>query len=115
MKVLRMIGDEEIEILGAKNSGFGGMGGFFDNGMRWKDYLDAWEEKGQEYAEACREYIIENEIKYTGMENQDSGKDCFLFDDNTFASFSFRAWGDLLAAIWSEAENTDHNYMHFYC
>jgi hypothetical protein len=30
------------------------------------------------------------------------------------ATFSYRGWGDIMAAIWSEEENKDYNYMDFY-
>ena len=29
--------------------------------------------------------------------------------------FSFRAWGDLMAAIATVKDGKDHNYMEFYC
>jgi hypothetical protein len=37
-----------------------------------------------------------------------------VFEDETISTFSYRAWGDLLSAIWSEEENKDYNYMAFY-
>ena len=37
-----------------------------------------------------------------------------LFSDGKVATFSFRGWGDLMAAIWSEAEDKDYGYMDFY-
>ena len=38
-----------------------------------------------------------------------------VFDDGTVGSFSFRAWGDLMAAIWNTEENTNkYSYMDFY-
>ncbi len=37
-----------------------------------------------------------------------------MFNDGTAGMFSFRAWGDLMAAIWAEHENRDYGYMDFY-
>jgi len=111
MKVIRCIDSDKAE---DKKTSFGGLGGWFDDGMRWKDYLESWTDKVREYAEATREYIVANGIRTTGSEHQDEGWE-FLYDDGTVSSFSFRAWGDLMAAIWSEEENEDYNYMDFYC
>ena len=94
---------------------FGGLGGFFQNGMRWKDYIDSWKEEVHPYIEALREEIIKNKIKERGPWHQNDPKGVPMFSDNTVATFSFRAWGDLLAAIWSTEENRDSNYMEFYC
>lgn len=88
----------------------GGLGGFFSLGMRWADYVEAVGEN--EYTLALREYIVQNEIKEGGGWHQDEGVP--VFEDGTVASFSFRAWGDLLAAIWSEELNQDFCYMDFY-
>lgn len=89
----------------------GGLGGWFEDGQRWADYLDIWQEGAHPYLEAIREAVLEGEIKRGGFWHQAEG--CPVFDDGTAASFSMRAWGDLLAAIWSEAEGRDHNYCHF--
>ena len=95
---------------------FGGIGGFFADGMRWKDYIEhnGFEEKGLEYAEAIKQSVIENEIRDDGRWHQNSRYGVPLFSDNTVATFSYRAWGDLLAAIWSEHDNKDYCYMDFY-
>lgn len=111
MKVTSMISYEQA---GNYTESFGGMGGFFGAGMRWKDYLDAFEEEKWPYAEAVREYIIANAIKRGGDWHQNSDQGVPLFHDGTVATFSFRAWGDLMAAIWSEEENRNYSYMDFY-
>jgi hypothetical protein len=93
---------------------FGGFGGFFDNGMRWKDYIDIWKDEVKPYAEALKKEIIEKNIRFGGEWHQYSGSGVPLFSDNTVATFSYRAWGDLLAAIWSDEENKDYSYVNFY-
>ena len=92
------------------------MGGFFLHGMRWKDYLNFLSnDKTKEYAEALRKYIVEHNIRINGQEHQYSESGVPLFSDNTIAVFSFRGWGDIMAAIWSEEEDMDYCYMDFYC
>ncbi len=93
----------------------GGFGGFFVGGMRWKDYIEQYNEKGAEYAEALRAGVLERKLKYNGSEHQNSIEGVPVFSDGTIATFSFRAWGDLIAAVWSEEENIDYSYMDFYC
>lgn len=100
----------------------GGMGGWFgkskdgwDAGHRWKDYIEKYKEEARPYLEAIRESVIENGIRYTGQEHEDRTDGTPLFNDETVAIFSFRGWGDLMAAIWSEKENKNYCYMDFYC
>lgn len=93
------------------------MGGFFSNGMRWADYIQQVQHSVKElaYLEALREAVQERNCRYTGQDHQGAQDGVPQFEDGTVAMFSFRAWGDLLAAIWSTAENKDYNYMDFYC
>jgi hypothetical protein len=96
-------------------SGLGGLGGFFDVGMRWEDYLNIWKEEHHPRLESLRTAIIKNNIRCTGAEHQVSTISCPVFEDGTCASYSYRAWGDLMAAVWSSHDNTDYTYMSFYC
>lgn len=88
----------------------GGLGGYFEFGMRWKDY---WE-PGQEppHLIALRDSILKRGIREGGDWHQEEGVP--VFSDGTHASFSYRAWADLLAAIWSENDNLDYRYTDFY-
>lgn len=113
MKVIGWIGYDEIED-GFEQS-FGCMGGFFDDGMRWKDYIDLVEPEYKSYAEALRKEIIEKGIRYNGSQHQNMPDGIPVFSDGTYALFSYRGWGDIMAAIWSEHEDTDYCYMDFYC
>jgi len=97
---------------------------------RWKDYLEALEDIGEdlavsgealdrtlnypveEYAEAIRTRVVADGIRASGNWHQEEGHP--LFSDGTVGVFSCRAWGDLLAAIWSEEEDKDYHYMNFY-
>lgn len=91
----------------------GTMGGWFQDGMRWKDYAEK-EPMPLEYAEAIRRSVLKNQIRIDGGEHQEGDEGCPVFSDGAMALMSMRAWGDLLAAIWSEHDNADYNYMDFY-
>jgi hypothetical protein len=105
-------------------------GGFFNwniKGMRWNDYIKHIKQfhspyfndtemtnKKIEYIEVLRKEIVNKKIRISGDEHQNNNNGTPLFSDDTVASFSFRGWGDLMAAIWSEEENYDYCYMDFY-
>lgn len=119
MKVVRWTsGDEELEV------SFGSLGGWFNAGHihgperggvghRWRDYIDGMEPKGVEYAEALRAEILRLGLTRGGDWHQGE-EGTPVFSDGTCASFSYRAWGDLLAAVWSEEHDLDYTYMSFY-
>ena len=114
MKVIDWISFDAAE---EKEEAVGGMGGFFNfkrKGMRWKDYIIIWNDKIKPYVEAIRESVLEKELKLTGAEHQHGECGVPLFEDGKIASFSYRGWGDLMAAIWSEKEDKDYTYMAFY-
>ena len=92
----------------------GWLGGFFAHGMRWPDYLETMGLHGDalERVEAIRRAVIRDDVRRGGDWHQTEGMP--VFDDGTHAMFSMRAWGDLLAAIWSTELDTDLSYMSFY-
>jgi hypothetical protein len=122
IKIAEWIGDDEAD---KYKESVGGMGGFFNAGhihdskpkqknMRWKDYLAVFDKEYHKYLEAIRRNVLENDLKLSGHDHQWSGAGIPLFSDKTVGRFSMRAWGDLMAAIWSEKEDRDYNYMNFY-
>lgn len=116
MHVEKMISYDEAEQI--ENSGkysIGCCGGWFGflKPMRWEDYLKIWKPEAHIYCEAFREYVLQNRLKRGGDWHQET-EGAPLFSDGTAATFSYRAWGDILAAIWSEEENKDYSYMDFY-
>lgn len=113
MKVIKWMAYSQIEAEGMKKS-VDLFGGFFTDGMKWQDYLDNVHDRFHHYLEAIRESVLENNLRITGEEHQYSGAGVPVFDDGTVATMSFRGWGDIMAAIWSEAEGKDYNYMDFY-
>lgn len=100
---------------GIEESDLGGMGGFFENGMRWDDYKSRFDKDLWGDLEILRSSIIKNDIRITGHQHQHSDVESVpVFEDGKTATYSYRAWGDLMAAIWSTKEDKDYNYMDFY-
>jgi len=98
----------------------------FDGSHRWKDYLEYLETINPkddlyiepkyplvDYIEVIRKEVLKHKLRWTGAEHQAIGIP--KFSDGTVGVFSYRAWGDLMAAIWSEEEDKDYSYMDFYC
>lgn len=97
-----------------ENADIGMMGGYVKKGMRWPDYERLLQREHKRYFEALRKEIIKKEIKITGDQHQRLPDGAPLFNDGTVGRFSYRAWGDLMAAIWSTEENKDYEFMDFY-
>ena len=57
-----------------------------------------------------RKFVIEHKIKITGDQHQYSDAGVPLFSDNTVGFFSYRGWGDFMAAVWSTEENINYNW-----
>lgn len=112
MTVIEWIAYDDTE---KYQSSIGGLGGFFQDGMRWNDFIERFTEEAQVYFEAVRTDVIAKGIRLTGQQHQYADNSVPVFEDNTVGTFSYRAWGDLLAAIWSEYEDKDYCYMDFYC
>jgi hypothetical protein len=95
----------------------GWLGGWFNReggGDRWVDYLGVYYEETHPYLEAIRRDVIAKGLRLTGEDHENHQQGTPLFDDGTVGKFSWRAWGDLMAAIWSTEEGIDYNYMDFY-
>lgn len=113
MKIVEWIDYEEAE--GKEENGLGGCGGFFKKGMRWKDYSKGFTIRGKIKLRILRKEIIKKELKYTGRIHQEGCEAVPLWSNGKVDTYSYRAWGDLMAAIWSTEENRDYSYMDFYC
>lgn len=119
MKVVDWISYPESE---TRTESFGGMGGWFGANGRswdakhtWADYLERWKPDAHPRAEALRTAIVDGRIWESGDWHQcEGGNGVPVFDDGTVASFSFRAWGDLLAAVWTQQLGRQYCYMDFY-
>jgi hypothetical protein len=74
------------------------MGGWFD-GHTWQDYLDNFNPEAHAYFEALRESVVNTQHWINGEQHQNADDGVPMFEDGTVGQFSFRAWGDLMAAI----------------
>jgi hypothetical protein len=83
-------------------------------GQRWEDFLKVAKPEARPYYEAIRKEIVANKIRWTGQEHQGGNEGCPVFSDGTVCAVSLRAWGDLMAVIWSTEEDKDYCYMDFY-
>ena len=113
MKVVRWISYEQAKDLPDHIGGMGGFFNFSESGQRWRDYLEGLSEVGKPYAEALRQEILAKKLRFSGGHHQADPEGTPVFEDGSVACFSMRAWGDLMAAVWSEEENTDYSYCDF--
>lgn len=121
MKVAAWISYAEADKLTESFGGFGGWFGFEPPGKapahNWTDYLELVcgdDASLHAYAEALRAEIVERRLWEDGGWHQCDDEGVPQFEDGTVASFSFRAWGDLLAAVWTEQLGRQYCYMDFY-
>lgn len=96
---------------------FGGLGGFFDRGMRWGDYLNrSFYAEDHPRMEELRAEILRLDLWCDGAWHQDdagAGDTMPVWIDGAVFAGSQRAWGDLLAAIWSTELDGDFWYGDF--
>ena len=107
-----MIVVEWINTWVGKKDSIGGMGGWYEHGHRWCHFIEGMLPPDLVYFEALRERVLTDNIRHGGDWHQSRGIP--LFSDGTVALFTFRAWGDFLAAVWSEKEDKDYSYNDFY-
>lgn len=79
----------------------------------FEDYLNEFEEELHPYILALKEEIINNNIQLTGEQHQHSSNGVPIFNDGTCSTFSYRSWGDLMAAIYT-SEEIPLTYMKYY-
>lgn len=123
MRVVAWIDDELTPV--EPGDSLGWLGGWFNfnpsvvdqapyAGKRWVDYLASLDPRMHPYVEAVRVDVVAKNLRLTGDAHQHGPHGMPLFEDGKCLALSFRAWGDLMAAIWSEQENKDYTYMDFY-
>jgi len=112
LKIIKFITEDETG--DRQDNHLGGMGGFFQDGMRWKDYKNQYKKIAHANLEELRKKIVENNVRCTGEELQNGYVGIPLWSDDSVSTYSWRGWGDLMAAVWSEHENKDYCYMDFY-
>jgi hypothetical protein len=92
----------------------GGWGGWFEKGNDWSDYIASVKENAVPYYDALREAVMTSGLRRGGDWHQSRQCGVPVFDDGAIATFSFRAWGDLMAAIWADTDGRRHGYMDYY-
>lgn len=96
----------------------GGMGGWVNKDTTWENYITSLPGSQRKYIEALKDEILEKDIHITGGEHQHGGEGVPIFSDDTQAAFTYRAWGDLMAAIWNSFRKVDQidgkGYMDYY-
>lgn len=66
--------------------------------MKVEDFVHRYGEEARKYVKALLSYLKEHKVKISGFEHQLNGVP--LYNDSTVSRFSFRAWGDVMSAIW---------------
>jgi hypothetical protein len=89
------------------------MGGWAD-GNTWAEYLAEVGPEVAPYAEAFRVAVLARGLREGGDWHQEADDGAPVFSDGTIATFSYRAWGDVLACIYTTEDGTPYSYMDFY-
>lgn len=92
----------------------GDWGGTMTEAMRWADFVADLDPAHVAHYEALRQAIVARGLRRGGDWHQNAPDGVPVFDDGAIASFSFRAWGDLMAAVWSGVDGRGYGYMDFY-
>ena len=92
----------------------GGWGGMMTAEMRWADYIADIDPGYAAHHEALRAAILARGLRRGGDWHQNAPDGLAVFDDGAIGTFTFRAWGDLMAAVWSGVDGRGYGYMDFY-
>lgn len=111
IKVINWISYEEAQ---KKNKKLSGIDGFFTSSMNWQEYLNMCQPEQKIYIDALKTAIIKEKIKKAGDWHQWSNEGVPLFSDGVVITFSWRSWGNLLAAMWEIEEGKSYDYIDFY-
>jgi hypothetical protein len=92
----------------------GGWGGFFRESDDWSAYIANIDKEFVPHHESLRLAIIAKGLRRGGDWHQNSQDGVPVFNDGAVGTFSFRAWGDLMAATWTGEDGRGYGYMDFY-
>lgn len=87
----------------------GGMGGWVD-GEDWHTFSAQLKKGELPYYNALKTYIKANDLWNGGFWHESEG--CPVFEDGTVISCSYRAWGDIMAAVHNSIERS-HPYSYY--
>lgn len=80
----------------------------------WQDYLNRCHTRAWPYLEALRADLDRHSEEITGTEHQSEDRPYVpLFDDTYVLMMSFRAWGDLMAAVMTARTGEGHDYTQY--
>ena len=66
------------------------------------------------YEAAIKEAVIREGVRMNGDQHQNAPNGIPVFSDGTYALYSMRAWGGLMAEVWSEIDGKNYSYLDFY-
>lgn len=92
----------------------GAWGGFETKSGTWEEHLSRLEPRLVPYHEALRRAVLARGLRRGGDWHQSAPDGVPVFDDGAVGTFTFRAWGDALAAIWGPEDGRVYGYMDFY-
>ena len=92
----------------------GGWGGSVAEGDGWREFIAEIGEPFVPHYEALRRAIIARGLRRGGDWHQRAPDGVPVFDDGAIGTFSFRAWGDVMAATWATQDGRAYGYMDFY-
>jgi hypothetical protein len=92
----------------------GDWGGFETMDGTWAEHVARLQPRVVPYHEALRRAILARGLRRGGDWHQNARDGVPVFDDGAVGTFSFRAWGDLMAAIWGPEDGCIYGYMDFY-
>ena len=71
-------------------------------------------EEVREIVQLIGDEVVRNGYAFSGQEHQNALTGVPVFSDGTCLRASMRAWGQIMAAIYSAVEGLDLSYMDFY-
>ncbi len=80
----------------------------------WQEHLSRTEPRLRPYHDALRHAVLARGLRRGGDWHQHGPDGVPVFDDGAIGTFSFRAWGALMAAIWGAENGRIYSYMDFY-
>lgn len=91
-----------------------GGGASYTKSRTWQEHLSRTEPRLRPYHDALRPAVLARGLRRGGDWHQRAADGVPVFDDGAIATFSFRAWGALMAAIWGPEDRCSYSYMDFY-
>jgi hypothetical protein len=112
-RIAKWMSFDDVDRLGEVRD-IGGWGGMMTKEMRWADFIADINPRLVPYYQALREAIVARGLRRGGDWHQSAPDGVPVFDDGAVGTFSYRAWGDLMAAVWSGEDGRGYGYMDFY-